>query len=475
MLKQTIELALLFLLFLPLAITVGLGIGLLFRLHLPERWVKHMSSTYFVFNVGLILFLFIVTFSYPDPLFWSYGLFKTYRIDVVLMLDRLALLYLLFAGVLVGLVGRFAFSYLHREEGFHRFFILLHLAAFGLQIAITAGCLDLLWVGWECLGISSVLLVTFFYERKGPVDNGLYIFFIYRLGDLALLTVGLWLHTTLKTTHFQHVLTPDNLRILLQSGSVISVAFFLCLLLVLAAIVKASLFPFINWLPRAMEGPTPSSAVFYGALSTHLGIFLLLRMFPLLQATPGILPLLIVLGTISVILGTLFGQIQTDAKNSLADATIVQLGFMLIEIGLGWITLAQIHLFSHALLRSYQFLKVPSALHTHHEITSLYGGAYQSPGLFFWQRLPKRLQRWLYFVAIERALLEAFFDRILVNPLLKFSRRLNQWDEHLLQTISPTPAGSPNLPSTESPKPDLVDPALHSLKHELLVLDAPEH
>jgi NAD(P)H-quinone oxidoreductase subunit 5 len=473
MLKHTIEITLLFLLLLPLAISLGLGLSLLLRFDLPEKWVKQMAGTYFSLSVLLVLLLIGMNEFQTDKLTWSYGLFKTYRIDVVLMVDRFALIYLLFSVTLIALIGRFAFTYLHREEGFHRFFILLHLAAFGLQIAITAGCLDLLWVGWECLGISSVLLVNFFYERKGPVDNGLYIFFIYRLGDLALLTVGLWLHTTLGTTHYQQILTPQNIQILLQNGNAyVSVASFICVLIVASAIVKASLFPFINWLPRAMEGPTPSSAVFYGALSTHLGIFLLLRMFPLLQATPGILPLLIVLGVISVILGTLFGQIQTDAKNSLADATIVQLGLMLIEIGLGWTTLAQIHLFSHALLRSYQFLKVPSALHTHHEITSLYGGSYQSPGLLFWQRLPKRLQRWLYFVALERALLEAVFDRILINPLLKLSRRLNQWDEHWLQSLSFGISASSN---TEPSAPlESSDAALRALKHELLVIETPD-
>ena len=442
--RQFLETSLLILLFMPLAISLSIGLSLLLRLRVPERWIQRVSAFSFTLSIAIVVLMFYWMELYGKPAYWSYGLFKTYRIDVVLMVDRLSLLYLLVSTLLIGIIGRFAFSYLHKEEGFHRFFVLLHLAAFGLQLAVSSGCIDLLWVGWECLGISSVLLVAFFHERKGPVDNGLYIFFIYRLGDLALLTVGLWLHTSLGTTHYQHILAPEQLA-KLQAGGLFSTAFFLGLLVVLAAIVKGGLFPFINWLPRAMEGPTPSSAVFYGALSTHLGIFLLIRTYPLLQATAWVLPLLILIGIISVILGTAFGQIQTDAKNALADATIVQLGLMLIEIGLGWTTLATVHLFSHAILRSYQFLKVPSILHTHHEMMSFYGEKFGTPRSFIWRILPQRLQYFLYGVALERAFLEATMERLFVLPTMKFSRWLNQKEDILTRLFLTEPTAQTSL------------------------------
>lgn len=434
MIHQIIEGGMLLLLFAPLCIAVGLGLSLLLQFRPSEQGVKQLSAFYFVGSVVFVLVLFVLVEWQGQTLYWSYPLFKRYKVEVILSLHRFALIYLLLSSILMGLVGRFSFSYLHREEGFHRFFVLLHLATFGIHLILMSGCLDVLWMGWECLGVSSILLVAFFRERKGPVQNSLYIFVVYRISDLALLAVGLWLHTALGTTHYQQIMTPENLA-RLNAGSVGSPAFFLALLLVVSAVIKAGLFPFLNWLPRAMEGPTPSSAIFYGALSTHIGVFLLIQLHPMLRAAPGMLWVVMVVGALSALLGSLFGRIQADAKNSLAYSTIVQLGLIFVEIGLGWLLLAQIHLLSHAILRSYQFLKVPSVLHIHHEMISLYGREFAPTG-FHWERwLPMRVQRWLYFVSLEQGFLERFSERFLLRPLYWIAHRCNQIEEKFVGVI----------------------------------------
>src|SRR5262249_12342072 len=174
----------------------------------------------------------------------------------------------------------------HRERGYFRFFVLLHLFAFGSLLAFAAGSFDLLAAGWEIVGITSVLLIGFFQLRPAPVENALRVFAVYRACDIGLL-VGVfamhhWAGTATFTSGFP-LLTGSQ-------GLIVS------LLLLLAASGKAAQVPFSGWLPRAMEGPTPSSAIFYGAISIHAGAYLLLRMQPTLARSAPASALVILIG-----------------------------------------------------------------------------------------------------------------------------------------------------------------------------------
>lgn len=424
------------LLALPLLIGVGLGLGVLVRVRPKESVVKFVSAFHYIMAILLAVLLFVGMeqrmFAPLQHLSWFSDVLHRYGIDFSLYIDRFSLMYLILSSILTGLIGKFSFFYLHREKGFFRFFILLHFFSLGLNLIIMAGSLNVLLVGWEFMGLTSVLLIAFFQERKGPVQSGLHVFLVYRIGDLALLAMCIWLHHHYGSTLFQKFLDPTKLQELAQGGT-FSVAFWLSLLVIVAAVVKASLFPFLNWLPRAMEGPTPSSAIFYGSLSTHMGIFLLIRMYPILEKSSVISVLLIVVGTISAFLSSLIGRIQSDAKNSLAYATTVQLGIMLIEIGMGWIWVAQIHLFGHAMLRAFQFLKTPSLLHLHHEMVSLYGQNFAPTGIHLESLFPKPLQIWLYHVAMEGGFLETIAQRFVIQPVVRFSSLMNRIEEHFLQ------------------------------------------
>ncbi len=200
-----------------------------------------------------------------------------YRFPLVLMADRLSLPFLGMTVVLSGLVGEFSATYLHREQGFFRFFLLLHLFAFGSLLAFAAGSFDLLAGGWELVGITSVLLIAFFQQRTAPVENALRVFGVYRACDIGLLLGIFAMHHWAGTASF-----ADGMPALTGTQSTM-----VCLLLLLAAAGKAAQVPFSGWLPRAMEGPTPSSAIFYGAISIHAGAYLLLRVQPLLAGGPS--------------------------------------------------------------------------------------------------------------------------------------------------------------------------------------------
>jgi NAD(P)H-quinone oxidoreductase subunit 5 len=352
--------------------------------------------------------------------FGSWFTVHDYRFPLVLTADRLSLPFLAMTVVLSGLIGQFSATYLHREPGFLRFFLLLHLFAFGSLLAFAAGSFDLLAGGWELVGITSVLLIAFFQLRTAPVENGLRVFAVYRACDIGLL-VGLFaMHHWAGTASFYNGLP----KLSGAQGVIVS------LLLLLAASGKAAQIPFSGWLPRAMEGPTPSSAIFYGAISIHAGAYLLLRVQPLLSQSKLASALVILIGVATAVHGTIIGRAAADAKTSLAYASLTQVGVIFVEIGMGWKWIAVTHILGHATVRTMQFLRAPSMLHDYHQMRSAIGGEDLPGGKNLLEDLaPERVHLWLYRWAFDRGHLDTILDRWLVNPLMqvsKFFARLDQ-------------------------------------------------
>jgi len=342
----------------------------------------------------------------------------TYHFPLVLMVDRLSIPFLALAAVLSGLIGQFSATYLHRESGFLRFFLLLHLFAFGSLLAFAAGSFDLLAAGWEIVGITSVLLIGFFHQRRAPVENGLYVFAIYRACDIGLLVGIFAMHHWAGTASF-----AGGFPTLTGARAVI-----ICLLLLLAASGKAAQVPFSGWLPRAMEGPTPSSAIFYGAISIHAGAYLLLRAQTLLAQSLLASTLVVLIGLATAIHGTIVGRASADAKTSLAYATLTQVGVVFIEIGLGWRWLAVAHILGNAIVRTMQYLRAPSMLHDYHQMHSAAGGQLSATGTQIEEMLPAWVQLWLYRWALDRSHLDTILERSVIAPLLQVSAYLSRRD-----------------------------------------------
>jgi NAD(P)H-quinone oxidoreductase subunit 5 len=336
----------------------------------------------------------------------------SYRFPLLLMADRLSLAFLGMTVVLTGLIGQFSATYLHRESGFLRFFLLLHLFAFGSLLAFAAGSLDLLVGGWEMVGITSVLLIGFFQQRASPVENALRVFGVYRACDIGLLAAVVAMHQWAGTASF-----AGGLPVL--RGSQVSA---ICLLLLLAAAGKAAQIPFSGWLPRAMEGPTPSSAIFYGAISIHAGAYLLLRVQPMLAQSPTASALVVATGLATAIHGTLSGRASADAKTSLAYASLTQVGVVFVEIGIGWTWIAVVHILGHAMVRTLQFLRAPSMLHDYHQMHSAVGGELSPTGEHLKSLFSGRIQLWLYRWALDRGHLDTILDWFVIYPVMRLSR-----------------------------------------------------
>ncbi|HLK62614.1 MAG TPA: proton-conducting transporter membrane subunit [Bryobacteraceae bacterium] len=334
-----------------------------------------------------------------------------YHFPLVLMADRLSLPFLIMTVLLSGLIGQFSVTYLHRDRGFLRFFLLLNLFAFGSLLAFAAGSFDLLVGGWEIVGITSVLLIGFFQQRPSPVENGLRVYAVYRACDIGLLVGVFVIYHWANTTVF-----VGGLPKLTGSRALIA-----CMLLLLAAAGKAAQVPFSGWLPRAMEGPTPSSAIFYGAISIHAGAYLLLRVQPMLAESRLASLAVVLIGLATALYGTITGRASADAKTSLAYASLTQVGIVFVEIGVGWKSIAVAHILGHATVRTLQFLRAPSMLHDYHQMQSAVGGELSPTGRHLEEMFPERLQLWLYRWALDRGHLDTILDRWLIQPVLRLS------------------------------------------------------
>lgn len=335
---------------------------------------------------------------------------------LVFLFDRLSAAVSLLVAVLLLTTARFSSRYLHREAGFIRFFLLMLCFGAGMQLLVLAGSLELLFIGWETVGMSSVLLVAFFHERSGPVQAALRVLVTYRLCDIGLLLGGVWLHHWLHTTVW-----VDAFRGVASHGSGLAAAA-VGGGLVFAAMGKSAQFPFGGWLPRAMEGPTASSAVFYGSLSVHAGVYLLLRAAPLIEHSWAARVLLVVVGSMTAVISALSSQVSADAKSSVAYATASQVGLMFVACGLGFYTLATVHLMAHATLRYYQFLRTPSVLQDALARRAALGRTEPDEAAAMWEGVALRLRRFFYRLALERFAVETILDRWITRPVVGLSR-----------------------------------------------------
>jgi NADH-quinone oxidoreductase subunit L len=284
-----------------------------------------------------------------------------------------------------------------------------------------AGNFETLFIGWEILGLSSFLLVAFYRENLHPTRNSIKVFSIYRIGDVGLI-LAMWA---------SHHLWHENVTFLkLSNAELVSehlvghtgIGMFIGLMLLLAAAAKSAQFPFSSWLPRAMEGPTPSSAIFYGSLSVHLGVFLLLRTFPFWEYQLTVRILIALIGLITAIVSTMIARVQTSVKTQIGYASLTQIGIMFIEVAAGFEVLALIHFIGNAFLRTYQLLVSPSVV-AYLIREQFYG---------FEPKAKKTESTWLnrlslsfYVWSLKEWNLDRFINKLVFNPLKRLGHKLD--------------------------------------------------
>ena len=345
-----------------LAPLLGLMLNLLFgsneaRVATISLWITRL--------MGASIFGLLATWSwlgFPAHEFEWFTLYQhgEYRFPILFFFDHVGAAYLFCTWVIFSVIVRYCRHYLHREPGYQRFFVTIFGFVFGLNIVILSGVLDMFFAGWEIVGISSFLLIAFYRHRYQPIRNALRAYSVYRLCDFGLLLAALLIDLLFHgQNHFSEL--AEVFKQETPPGGYVEF-FGLSLLLILAAAGKSAQFPFCFWIPRAMEGPTPSSAIFYGALSVHLGVFLLLRTQPIWGFEIASRLIVISIGSLTVLVASLSEQAQSNIKGQIAYASITQVGLMFIELALGLESIVLIHFLGNAFLRCYQLLVSPSVV-----------------------------------------------------------------------------------------------------------------
>lgn len=412
---------------LPAALLFTLGAASLLSRPLTERLTSALARV--VFGLTALALLIAAGLSVPlEAQHHTISLGHWFvagatSFELRLLADPLSLTFSTLCVVLIGVVAVFSDRYLHREPGYNRYFVSLCLFSLGILLVVLAGSIEVVFAGWEMVGLSSALLIAFFHERPAPVRNGLWTLAVYRTTDLGLLGAAVLIHHIAHTGNFDAFLGaswPEGPSPL-SSGQASAVG----ALLLFATLGKGAQLPFSGWLARAMEGPTPSSAIFYGALSVHAGAFLLLRMGPVLDQAPAVAAMAVVFGLGTAIHATMVGRAQSDIKTALAYASLTQVGIILVEIGLGlrWIPL--IHMLGHASVRSLQLLRSPSLLHDFQRLEVAVGGHLPRTGRYLERLLPPRVRRRLYAAALARWRLDELLLRV-ITPALGLLRALDR-------------------------------------------------
>jgi formate hydrogenlyase subunit 3/multisubunit Na+/H+ antiporter MnhD subunit len=328
-----------------------------------------------------VLFSFLSQAQVPQELIlWEFSFLGHHYVWSVFF-DWAGLVYSFFALLSLWIGFRFSIKYLHLEPGNLKFFGLLPLILAGILIASWASSFEFFFLGWEWVGMSSFFLIAFYSYRTRAIRNAFRVFVIYKICDVGLLFSSILSHHGSQALNF-YSLAQGNPEVFWELPR--SVLLLVTFLSILASLGKSALFPFVNWPSRAMEGPTPSSAIFYGGAVLHLGVFLLYRLRFLLQQFPLAQGTLLLIGGLSFLYARLLSHTQSNVKGKIAYQTVSHVGLMAMEIAIGLEMLFLFHLTLHITYRVLQLLTSPSVMARLAHLGRRYSDLGYSVGLNRW-------------------------------------------------------------------------------------------
>ena len=272
-----------------------------------------------------------------------------FKAPLVLYLDPLSLALCLMITFVCGLIHLYAVGYMHDDPGYRRFFALLNLFVASMLLLVLAANLPLLYLGWEGVGFCSYALIGFWYQDPNNATAGRKAFIVTRIGDVGLALAIVWIFQLFGTTSITLVNQMGH-------GVPVSIITGLGLLMLLGAMGKSAQLPLMVWLPDAMAGPTPVSAQIHAATMVTAGVYLLMRLFPLIGLSVTVTSAIAVTGALTAFYGATCALAQRDLKRILAFSTISQIGYMMLGVGVGAITAASFHLIEHAFFKALLFL-----------------------------------------------------------------------------------------------------------------------
>jgi len=278
------------------------------------------------------------------------------------MLDHLSGLMILIVTGVGFLIHVYSTAYMHDEPGFYRYFAYLNLFMFSMLTLVLANNYLLMFVGWEGVGLCSYLLIGFWFKKKSATDAGKKAFIVNRVGDFGFILAAMSIFWTFKSVDYVQVFSAASTMPSERLG-VIGILTAICLLMFVGATGKSAQIPLYVWLPDAMEGPTPVSALIHAATMVTAGVYMIARSAVLFDRAPGALLVVAVIGAATALVAASIALVQTDIKKVLAYSTVSQLGYMFLACGAGAYAAGVFHLMTHAFFKALLFLGAGSVIH----------------------------------------------------------------------------------------------------------------
>ena len=335
---------------------------------LGKRWPKSAVNSVAIGSVSLAFLAvaeLVREFSQLSPSqipyvgdYFTWIVAGPFRVDFALQVDQLTVVMLLTVSFVGMLIHIYSTGYMAHEGGYYRFFSYLNLFMFFMLTLVLAANLIVMFVGWEGVGLCSYLLIGFWFLKKSAADAGKKAFITTRIGDFGF-TVGiLFIFATFSSVDFQTIFKSVAANPVSEATLTT-----ICILLFTGAIGKSAQLPLYVWLPDAMEGPTPVSALIHAATMVTAGVYMVARMNPLFSRAPIAMLVVAIVGAVTAFYSATIGLMQTDIKKVLAYSTVSQLGYMFLGCGVGAYAAGIFHLMTHAFFKGLLFLCAGSVIH----------------------------------------------------------------------------------------------------------------
>ncbi len=350
---------------------LGFTLTAAFGRRLGDRsWVISVAAIILTWIVGMILVVGQLTGAY-GPHGIAFTLYRwipagSFQVDANFAVDNLTAALLIVVTTIGMLVHVYSIGYMAHDPGKWRFFAYLNFFMFSMLLLVLAGNFLLLFVAWELVGLSSYLLIGFWYRRRSAALAAKKAFLVNRVGDVGF-SIGIWaIWTTVGSLNFSDVFT--KLPQMLASGQIQTWQITgIALLLFAGAVGKSAQFPLHVWLPDAMEGPTPVSALIHAATMVNAGVYMVARANPIFSHAPAAMVIVAAIGIFTALLAASIALTQTDIKRVLAYSTLSQLWYMFASLGVGAYAAAIFHLMTHGFFKGLLFLDSGSVIHGVHD------------------------------------------------------------------------------------------------------------
>ena len=356
----------------PLLPLLSFIVTILFgRHHIKEKaHLIAVPAVFLSFLLSVSAFMDVMNGEVININVYSWIVSGSFNVTVGFLIDQLSAIMLLVVTSISTLIFVYSIGYMHGDGGYYRFFAYLSLFVFSMLILVMANNYLLMYFGWEAVGLCSYFLIGFWFHKKSAADAGKKAFIVNRFGDFGFGLGVILIFITFGSLEYLEVFNQAS-GILGQTinifGTDVSTITLICLLLFCGAVGKSAQLPLHVWLPDAMEGPTPVSALIHAATMVTAGVFMVARSNPLFVLSETAMMTVAIVGGVTALFAATIALVQNDIKKVIAYSTVSQLGYMFLALGVGAFSAGIFHLYTHAYFKALLFLASGSVIHALHD------------------------------------------------------------------------------------------------------------